>query len=236
MSSGSATRVIVAGAVSLVLGLALGGLAPRAENRSLRMQVDELQDRECGGNGVGREIAAAVQGEPWKAALEDDAVEAIDRGREAEAEEEEEEEEEGVRFEFDVGDGDELEPETVEEGIQMAKDAMSLRQTQARAALDEQAAPSDGQWDAIDAAIDDMNADLAAISQDFVDQVGDGGEPSRREALLFASETLDVILDADDRIYGALDADQRAGVDEEAIDPLSHIDPGLLDVFLELEQ
>ena len=69
MSSGSATRVIVAGALSLVLGLALGGLAPRAENRSLRMQVDELKDRECSGNDVGREIAAAFQGEPWKAAL-----------------------------------------------------------------------------------------------------------------------------------------------------------------------
>ena len=50
------------------------------------------------------------------------------------------------------------------------------------------------------------------------------------------NNTLDVILEADDRIYGALDEDQRAAVDEQAIDPLSHLDESLLDIFMELDR
>ena len=45
-----------------------------------------------------------------------------------------------------------------------------------------------------------------------------------------------MLLEADDRIYGALDDDQRASVEDEAIDPMAHIDPGLLDIFMELDQ
>ena len=54
--------------------------------------------------------------------------------------------------------------------------------------------------------------------------------------MVFASDTLDVLLRADEAIWGSLSEDQRAAADEEAIDPMSHIDPELLDIFMELER
>lgn len=118
----------------------------------------------------------------------------------------------------------------------MMRDAMSLRQTQARAALDEEASPSDEQWDAIDGAIQDMNVNLQALAGELVDTLGSGEEPSRREAMLFAADTLDVMLEADDRLYESLTAEQRESMDEDVLDPFAHIDPGVIDIFMELDR
>ena len=237
---GSAVRAMVAGAVGLVVGLALGGLSPRAELRALQDQVSALEEqKDCeGGRGIGREIASAFRGRPIEAALEEDEVAAIDRAREQEeVDEPEEEDDDGVNFEFTIGeDGEEPTPENMEEGLQMAKDAMAMRQAQAEAALQDQIEPTEEQWEVIDGAIDQMNDDLKALADGFVGTIQDGQEPSRREAMIFAADTLDVLLSADDTIYGSLTDDQRANVDEEAIDPMSHIDPELLDVFMELER
>lgn len=229
----SGLRVLVVGAVALVVGLGLGGLAPRAELRSLRDQVEKLEEQggKCEGRGIGRELASAFQGRPMEAALEEDEVEAIERARDHEAEPED-----GVHVKFDVGDGEEVTPEDVEQGLKMAKDAMALRRTQARAALGEQVDPSDAQWDTIDAAVDKMNADLDALARGFVSTLTEGQEPSRRDAMIFAADTLDVLLEADDAIWGSLSEDQRAAAEDEAIDPMAYIDPELLDVFLELDR
>jgi hypothetical protein len=230
-------QVLASAAVAMVVGLALGGLAPRSEIRSLKSQVEDLQDKDCGTRGVGREIASAFQGEPWKAALDEDEAAALDRARDGQNKAEEpEEEKDGLNFEWKIGDDGEVDPEDLEQGLQMAKDAMAMREAQARAALDEQVQPSDEQWDDIDAALDTMNDDLNALARGFVDSIADGQEPSRREAMMFASDTLDVLLDADDQIWNTLDADQRAAVEDEAIDPMAHIDPALIDIFMELDQ
>ncbi len=233
---GAAVRAMVAAAIGLVVGLALGGLAPRAQLRALQAQVAELEDQpRCEGSGIGREIASAFRGRPLEAALEEDEVAAIEQARREEAGPPPDEE--GVHFEFNVGEGEEPpSPEDVREGLQMAKDAMAMRQAQARAALDEQARPTEEQWREIDAAIDRMNDDLKALADDFVAGFADGREPTRRDAMIFAADTLDVLIEADDAIWGTLSEDQRAAVDEEAIDPLSHVDPELLDAFLELDR
>ena len=104
------------------------------------------------------------------------------------------------------------------------------------AALDEQADLSDEQWDEIDDALDVMNDELRGLAEEFAGSIQDGQEPSRREAMLYAADTLDVLLSADDAIYGSLSDEQRANVEDEAIDPMAHIDPGLLDVFMELDR
>lgn len=234
-AQGGAVRALVAGAVGLVVGLALGGLAPRAEIRSLNDKVEALEDgSNCKSRGVGRELASAFQGRPMRAALDADEADAIDRAQEDEADVEEGGED-GVRFEFNVGEGEE-QSQDPEQAIQLAKDAMELRRSQARAALDEQVRPSDEQWDAIDAAVEKMNGDLRSLAGEFTSTLQDGQEPTRREAMIFASDTLDVLLDADDAIWDTLSDDQRAAVEDEAIDPLAHVDPALLDLFLELDR
>jgi hypothetical protein len=237
MTSGNVVRGLAGAAVALVIGLALGGLGPRAEIRGLKKQLAGTQ--ECETRGVGRELASAFSGKPWEAALDKDEVAALDRVRaddHADDGDEDDPEEGGMTVEWTIGDDGEFDPEDLEQGMQMAKDAMSLRQAQARAALDEQAQPSDEQWDAIDDAMNNMNADLNDLAQEFVDTLVDGEEPSRRDAMIFAADTLDVILEADDSIFGALDSDQRSAVEDEAIDPLAHIDPELLNIFLELDR
>lgn len=121
-----------------------------------------------------------------------------------------------------------------DEALSAARDAMALRQRQAWAALEEQARPNREQMADIESALDDMNAELRLLAEDFVARIRDG-EPSRRDAMLFAADTLDVLLEADERLFSALDEDQRAALQEETLDPMSYVDPGLLDVFLELE-
>ena len=66
----SLVRLLVAGTVGLVVGLALAGLAPRSELRSLQAEVDELsKEQKCSNSGIGRDIASAFRGRPMEAAL-----------------------------------------------------------------------------------------------------------------------------------------------------------------------
>ncbi len=232
----SPIRFVVVGVFALAVGLVLGGLGPRAELRSLKAQLDG-KPAKCERSGIGRQIASAFRGRPWEANLEDDELEPEDEEPEEEPTEAADPPEAGVQFNFGNGeDGEPPDREDIEEGMDMMRDAMQLRKTQARAALDEAAAPTDQQWDDIDGAIADMNEDLMSLAEEFVDTIGAGEEPSRREAMLFASETLDVMLEADDRLYESLTPDQIETIDQEVIDPFAHIDPELIDVFMELDQ
>jgi hypothetical protein len=47
----------------------------------------------------------------------------------------------------------------------------------------------------------------------------------------FGADALDVLLSAEDAMRNTLTPAQRAAMDEEALDPLSWIDPSLLDVL-----
>ena len=238
MANNSPVRILAVGGICLVIGLALGGLAPRAQLRALENEVVDLQQADCKGSGVGRQLATALGGQPWKAALDEGHAKALEHPNQPSAPEPSENGVINIEIggDNDGGDVDFTEPENVEQALSLAKDAISLRRAQARAALEDGARPSDDQWTNIDQAIDDMNDDLTALAEGFVADIGEGQEPDRREAMIFAADTLDVILEADDRIYGALDEDQRAAVDEQAIDPLSHLDEGLMDIFMELDR
>ena len=113
---------------------------------------------------------------------------------------------------------------------------MSLRTVQAREAIEQDLQPSDEQWDQIDNAVDRMNDDLAALSDGFAAQMVEGENPSRRDAMIFAADTLDVLIEADDAIWSTLTPEQQETAQEEAIDPLSHIDSTVVEPFLALEQ
>ena len=96
--------------------------------------------------------------------------------------------------------------------------------------------PSDDQWDQIDDAVARMNDDLAALADGFASQIVEGEQPNRRDAMIFAADTLDVLIEADDAIWSTLSPEQQEIAQEEAIDPLSHIDSTVVEPFLALEQ
>jgi len=234
-ATGSPIRFVVVGIVALAVGLVLGGLGPRAELRTLKDQLDG-KPAKCESSGIGRQIASAFRGRPWEANLDDDEI-AGDPEPEPEPTAEPAAPENGIQINFGNGeDGEGPDPEDIEEGIDMMRDAMQLRKTQARAALDEAVGPSDEQWNEIDNAIAEMNGDLKMLAEEFVDTIGAGEEPSRREAMLFAADTLEVMLEADDRLYDSLTPEQIDDMDAEAIDPFAHIDPDIVDIFMELDQ
>ncbi|MBW2258030.1 MAG: hypothetical protein JRI25_25980 [Deltaproteobacteria bacterium] len=113
---------------------------------------------------------------------------------------------------------------------------MALRRVQARAALLEDADPDDEQLDAFDDAVADMNVALREIAEDVVDRVNEFGEPTRREMMIFAADTLDVLIEAEERMVSTLDEDQMGQVEDASVDPFSYVDPELLDLFAELDQ
>jgi hypothetical protein len=217
-------KYAIAAAVALVVGLVVGGLFPRAEVRELRSQMADMEQQECR-TPVGRELATLLtrppvapppEEPPPPMALEDT------------------EEDDGV---LPPEETDAPEPDlSPEEGIVVMKEALELRRVQARAALMEDADPDDGQLDEFDAAITDMNTALREIAEDVVDRVQEYGEPTRHEMMVFAADTLDVLIEAEERMVGTLDEDQMEQVDDASVDPFSYVDPELLDLFAELDQ
>lgn len=225
---------VVVAAIALVVGLVLGGLLPRAEVRALEQEVASLEDRPCTSPGVGRDLAGLFRGQP-------PLVEELPPRPEAEPSKEAQ-----GGFHVEVGGSGEpadpglggdvpMSPEDREEALAAVQEAMELRRVQARAALIEDADPSDEQLASFDAAMATMNEELTGLAEGFVAQYQDGREPTRRDMMAFAADTLDVMITAEDQITSVLDADQLAAADPEAYDPFSHVDPGVVDVLWELD-
>ncbi len=232
-------RHLLLAAVALVVGLVVGGLGPRSEARGLREQLEEAQAKECErGGGMGREIAQVFRGRPLEDNLpapgeEPVAVDLKGKGVVVEGGERR-----GPRFRAEAereggGEGEGPEP-SPEEAMKLAREAMELRRTQARAALEE-AGATEEQLTSIDDAMDRMNDDLAALTETFVATVQEGGEPDRREMMMFAADTLDVLLEGGDALFGSLSDEQRADIDEAALDPFSYIDGAVVDELMKLE-
>ena len=68
------------GIVGLVLGVAAGGVLPRAELRELQAQLDEAQSKACETDrgAIGREFASALRGRPVSGAYDDRDVPAVE--------------------------------------------------------------------------------------------------------------------------------------------------------------
>ncbi|MEZ4317107.1 MAG: hypothetical protein R3F61_06375 [Myxococcota bacterium] len=228
------------GVVALVIGVAVGGLGPRSEIHALRAQIDEMGECEPGSN-VGTEIANVFRGRPWdgdepprkvtRFAPDAGPVDPVEG--DAPVPEPVEEEHEGIQITF--GD-DGTEPENLEQGLDMAREAMELRYAQARAALIEDANPSEEQLDRIDGSMRRMNDSLMGLATDLVDQMAGQEEPSRRDTMLYAAETLDVVLSAEDELRSILSEDQVSALQDESLDPLSYVDPAIVDVLAQLDR
>lgn len=225
-------REIVIAAVALVLGAVLGGVLPREQVRDLKAQVAQLSDRDCRPK-LGQQLAGMLvkprptpKSKKWEPVITappekpDEAAPAPAPAPEPPAP--------------SSDTGSSAAPGT--QGIEQAKEALALRRTQARAALLQDADPDAQQLKQFDGAVADMNADLRTLAQQMVDKSQRDGPLSRRDTMQFASDALDVLITADDRMNGALTPDQVASVDDASVDPFSYVDPSILDLFAELDQ
>jgi len=209
---------------AMVLGLVLGGLPARSEIRSVRAELATLRKRDC---GVGRGLAGLFSGGPM-----------VERARRPP-------EEPAARPRTGAPPPSTARPapgsaepraEPPREN-EFAREALELRRTQARAALLEEADPSAEQLRTFDAAVEEMNGELRDLARIFVDDIAKRDtEPTRHELMVFAADTLDVVLSAGDKMSAALSEEQRRGVTEESIDPLSYVDPALADMLAEIDR
>lgn len=243
-SSSFTTSHLIFGVIALVAGLALGGLGPRSELRALQQHVTELEQRDCrgGGSQMGREIASVLRGGGWGSGgptprggsgageptgdpeptddPADEPVEGDDNGQAS----------------LEIIGGPDPEDVDLDASMDQLHDALQLRRAQARRALIEQARLSDSQLDQVDAIVEDMNADLAALADGFVAHFQEtDGQPDRREGMLFARDTLDVLVTAEDELWGNLEPGQREGIDDAALNPTSYIDGEVVEVLRSLE-
>lgn len=219
--------LLVVGA--LVMGLVVGSWQPRGEVLRLRDEID----------GYRAKVRACNRGT---------AAEGIRELLRAEAPAEEEPRREGRRrskpraeveapSEAPVAEAPaEAGAPSPAEAADAAAAALDARAAQARAALLEQADPDDAQLAAVDAAIDEMNRQLKAQVDAFVETALGSGDFDRRELMDFAAESLDVVIEADDRIRDALGPEAYAAVDDQAVDPFSYVSGDTLSGLARLEE
>ena len=229
-------RLVVVAAVALFLGILLGGYGPTAELQTLRDQQSEANllsstpgpcDSSVGsdlasllGSGVGRPDAPIVPKErPPDDAPAPGAVEAAAEIDAASAAAEQ-------RFKDDLeaaaNDEDELE---------LARTALELRRTQARASLLERTDAEDEQMEQFDTAVDSMNDVLLDLTEEMTEMVEGDRRPGRREAMEFAADALDALLSAEDNMRSVFENDQLQEVEDAALDPFSYIDPAIIDTL-----
>ncbi len=220
---------LVFAALALVAGLVIGGLGPRQEARRLRETLEAAPaPADCAGDRaeVSRQIAQVFRGRPLEDRLPGvggASGGAADPGGAAS--------DDGAAL---GGDAMDAALEDPEEAIRLAKQAMELRRAQARQALVEAGATPD-QLATVDRAMSEMNERLVALTDEFVATIEAGEEPERRDLMLFAADTLDVLITAEESLYATFDADVRAELDEAALDPFSYVDGRVVDQLASLQ-
>lgn len=209
--------------VALVVGIVLGAWQPRGELLTMRAENDTLRAR----------IAAAERGrgpmEGFRALLgaERSAVAAPDaRTPDAPAAPDAEPADgtpTAASSPADAPDDDAHEQALSPRSLDEMQAALDARRAQAMAALTEQADLSDADAARVDAAMDEMNAQLKVEVDRMVAQMADGHEPDRRDMMELAANGLDIALAADDKLRAVIPAEVYATLDPEAVDPFSYV-------------
>ncbi len=233
-------KFLATAVTALFLGILLGGYGPSAELEKLKTTaapdaglfaaVGEPCRADVGsdlatllGNGVGRTSPPPPAPTPVEETPDPRAVELA-----AEIDAAGEQAEEEMRDGLVAAAGK-------EEELELARTALDLRRTQARAALLEDTDAEDEQMEQFDTAVEAMNDVLLDLTEELTTMVEGGTEPGRREAMEFAADALDALLSAEDNMRSVFGPDQLAEVEDSAIDPFSHIDPAIIDVLETLD-
>lgn len=243
-------KQIAIAAVALMVGLVLGGLGPREELRDAKKALATAE--RAVSSGVGPDLArllrvgagpatpcppTVVNGEvlatvdPRDAAVEE--AEALEEENPQLVEALEEMDAEHAQAREDVAD---KLAEVPLEKLDAARTALDLRRAQTRAALVEQLDPSIEQLDSLDGAYDSMNEVLVGLSEEIAAIVNDGEVPERRDAMSFAADALDAMLESEDAARGLLDQEQLADMADDLLDPFKWVDPEILDSLMLIER
>ena len=247
-------KQIAIAAVALIAGFVAGGLGPRAD---LRVAENALADAvRAAPSSVGPYLARLLGGStaassPYPpsddAEIDREAVDAADPRDAAiqEAAELEDDNPELVEALEDMDAEHEKTREDVadslgggvsEDKLDAARTALDLRRAQTRAALVEQLNPSIEQLESLDRAYDSMNTVLVGLSEEIAGMVNDGEVPERRDAMAFAADALDAMLESEDAALGLLDQDQLDGMEDDLLDPFKWVDPEILDSLMPIER
>jgi hypothetical protein len=215
--------------VALVVGIVLGAWQPRGELLAIRSDMDALKAERAkpcrtsaasnirallhaDGDALGHADAKPEPDEPAEDAAEGDDTDVPGAPPDT--------------------DAPPAAPRMTPEDVTAALDA---RRAQARAALVEQADLDDEQMAAVDAAMDEMNRELAVQVGTFVDAAVSEGDIDRRSMMDLASGALDAVIDADDKMRTILPADVYAEIDDSAVDPFSYISADTLDALVKVQ-
>lgn len=214
----TAAVLLLAAGVALLAGLALGGLGPRAEIRELRAEVTRLEERPCdprAGTRIFSEVLRA-RGEPETPSGQGGSPPPSPSAPRTDA---------GA-------------PEVPEQDVERIKEALDLRRAQSITALHERAGADEAQMGTVEDIAAEMNGSLRDLATEFVAAAkqSEDGLPTRREAMVFAADALDILIDAEDAMWSTLDDEQAAEMDPDLLDPTAFVDGSVLDVMSGLDQ
>lgn len=222
-------------AIAFVVGLAVGGFAPRADLRAVQVENEQLRER-ASGLSPGQRITdlltgGGLSGGGWRdapvrpvAGVAPDELEVDAPTREPRAGG-------GARpasaggSEEEAGGGAMASPF---EDLEVAAEALELRRAQAREALVQATGADAEEMAVIDAAVDAMNDRLVAVAYDLAEAAAGGGDPDRRTMMIVASEALNALVDAEDAMRSVF---PEIDLDEEVVNPAAFLDPAILDVM-----
>ena len=218
-------RITIAAVLALLVGVVVGGYQARSE---LADVTAELEQQDCDESPVPAALVAGMLGaraarnqsnEQPLASRSPDEMDRTDTPKDDPSFEGASSP--SVAFDISAEDGADLDA---------LGDIMALRSEQARDVLIEKTDPTQAQLEELDVVIGDMNDALVQLATDISAQA-QSGSATRSSALVLTADALNVIIDADNQIYGIFDADQLAGLDDEALDPFSYVDASVLDAF-----
>ena len=124
-------KIVAAAGLSLALGLALGGLGPRAELRAMEARLSALSEVDCGPRRLPAGLTGVLQGRPWSSG--DDPVEAPVDAEPLRDVVDVDEEAREVELNVELAPRDDdipdapSDPEEVEDELRMAREALELR-------------------------------------------------------------------------------------------------------------
>jgi hypothetical protein len=236
---GEIMKYIAFSAVFFVFGIVAGGINPRMElHKNTQNPIVITGKKDCSST-VGADLASLMnrglppsssssssnKPRPKKHRTADEIIEENPNAEELAIQIQEQQKE----FEEELSSIDTTELNT-------ARSALELRNAQSRAVLIEDANPDDEQLASIDDALEEMNDSLNELALEFAESFEPGEEPSRREAMSFAAQALDTMLQAEDSMRDALSTNQLESIDDGALDPFSYISPDIIDTLQEFDR
>jgi hypothetical protein len=233
-------KTVLVGALTLLLGLVLGGLAPRAELRRARKELAEAKEAAAASSGGGLLPALGLGG---LAAARDraqaDARQRVPRFNPPEKTDPSEPSAAppGRGGPGDGGDGGGRRLRLFGEdgeGFAAAKAAADLRAAQFREAFVAEARLSPEGQAALDATIKNMNGEFARAASEIAETLASKGKAiTPRDMADVGVRLLDVYRRADDQLKAGLDDGGRAALDKTRFDALTQID---MEAFRKLAQ